>query len=235
MRATAAFELARHLFGVFCPRRRAYAALLQFTRRTIAELQADDDEILRGVDWSAVACTADMCKAVKKVLRSSNTITTRHDGGGRSALQSSELLGGGMAQKRGQKSKAALGTVTAQSSLLSGVYSSSDDAYFSSAAGSTDLQQQGLGGGSEDLNPGSPMFLTRANLAAASSRSFRGLTVPLLGRQYSSRAAERYSSTAAAGAAGGDGLSEGSGEGFDAADDVESGLLQQQQVRARSG
>jgi hypothetical protein len=209
-----------------CCRRRAYAALLQFTRRTISELQADDDEILRGVDWSAVACTADMCNAVKKVLRSSNTITARHDGGGRSARQSSELHGSSLT--KAQKSKAATAaSLTARSSLLSDLQSSSEDARLRSNRSSQDWQQ-GLGIGSEGQNPGSPMILTRASLAAASSRSVRGLTVPLLGRQYSSRAAERYKSSAAAAAAGDDDASEGSAAGFEGAEDVESGLLPQQ-------
>lgn len=148
--------------------RRAYGALLQFTRRTIAELQTDDDEILRGVDWSAVACTADMCKAVQKVLKSSQSdkVTVRNDGG-RSARQSSELAGS--MRGRHQKSKAALGAATGQSSLLSEVYSSTDDGYFGSEPGSSG--QQGFGGSSDDQNPASPMFLTRANLAAASSRT----------------------------------------------------------------
>jgi hypothetical protein len=205
---------------VFCCCRRAYAALLQFTRRTISELQADDDEILRGVDWSAVACTADMCNAVKKVLRSSDTITARHDGGSRSARQSSELQG--LLLTKGQKSKTAL---TARSSLLSDVQSSTDDANLRSNRSSQDWQQ-GLGTSSDGQNPGSPMILTRASLAAASSRSVRGLTVPLLGRQYSSRAAERYNLSAAA--AGGDDASEGSVAGFGGEEDVESGLLPQQ-------
>jgi hypothetical protein len=201
--------------------RRAYAALLQFTRRTIAELQADDDEILRGVDWSAVACTADMCSAVKKVLRSSNTVTVRHDGGGRSARQSSELQGSDVLKRSKSRAAAAAANATMQSSLLSDMYSSSD---FRSNRSSID-QMQGLGGSFDGQNPGSPMLLTRASLAAASSRSFRGLTVPLLGRQYSSRAAERYNSSAAGAASGGD-ASEGSGD--EDTEDVEIGLLQQQ-------
>jgi hypothetical protein len=102
------------------------------------------------------------------------------------------------------------------------MYSSSDDPYFRSNRNSID-QLQGFGGSSEGQNPVSPMFLTRASLAAASSRSVRGLTVPLFGRQYSSRAAERYNSSAAA---GGDDASEGSGD--EESTDVESGLLQQQ-------
>lgn len=34
--------------------RRAYAALAKFTKKTVAELQADDDELLKGVDWATV-------------------------------------------------------------------------------------------------------------------------------------------------------------------------------------
>lgn len=54
--------------------RRAYSALAQYTRHTIADLQADDDEMLRGVDWAAVMSNADMGQAVKRVLRSSESL-----------------------------------------------------------------------------------------------------------------------------------------------------------------
>jgi hypothetical protein len=160
-----------------------------------------------------------MCNAIKKVLRSSNTLTARRDNDVR--RQSSELHGSIATLHKRNKSKAAAGV---SASLVSDVLSSSDDAYaFSSTRGSMD-EKQGFRGSFDRQNPGSPMFLTRANLATASSRSFGGLTVPLLGRQYSSRAAARYSGAAAA---AGDDASQGSTGG---ADDLESGRQQQQQV-----
>lgn len=42
--------MALCLYGL----RRAYAALSRFTGQTISDLQADDDEMLKGVDWTAV-------------------------------------------------------------------------------------------------------------------------------------------------------------------------------------
>lgn len=50
--------------------RGAYAALSQYTRQTIADLQCDDDEMLKGVDWRAVSAAADVLNDKKtKVVR----------------------------------------------------------------------------------------------------------------------------------------------------------------------
>lgn len=40
--------------------RGAYSALSQYTHQTIADLRADDDEMLRGVDWKAVIKAGDV-------------------------------------------------------------------------------------------------------------------------------------------------------------------------------
>jgi len=55
--------------------RRAQAALEQYTRQTIADLQVDDDEMLRGVDWKSVTAAANINKEVKRVLMSEKSIT----------------------------------------------------------------------------------------------------------------------------------------------------------------
>lgn len=54
-------------------RRHAFAALAQYTEQTIADLQEDDDEMLRGVDWKAVAEGANLGMDAKRVLKSSTT------------------------------------------------------------------------------------------------------------------------------------------------------------------
>jgi hypothetical protein len=60
--------------AVLCSSRRAQAALDQYTRQTIADLQADDDEMLRGVDWKAVAAAANLSQEVKQVLKSTQSM-----------------------------------------------------------------------------------------------------------------------------------------------------------------
>lgn len=45
-------------FHVCAGVRGAYAALSQYSTQTIADLRCDDDEMLKGVDWKAVAATA---------------------------------------------------------------------------------------------------------------------------------------------------------------------------------
>jgi hypothetical protein len=55
--------LHRHCRQTACavhtaPRRRAYATLQQYTQQTIADLQEDDDELLKGVDWRAVSAAS---------------------------------------------------------------------------------------------------------------------------------------------------------------------------------
>lgn len=67
---------------VVVDRRRAQAALAQYTRRAIEELQADDDEMLRGVDWKEVAADADLCSAVRRVLRSDTVLPGKSEGEG---------------------------------------------------------------------------------------------------------------------------------------------------------
>lgn len=51
--------------------------LTNYTKRTIADLQADDDELLRGVDWAAVQADADINEDVKHALKAAESMMKR--------------------------------------------------------------------------------------------------------------------------------------------------------------
>lgn len=42
--------------------------MARYSKQTVAELQADDDELLKGVDWTAVMTTADLRKDIRRAL-----------------------------------------------------------------------------------------------------------------------------------------------------------------------
>jgi len=51
------------------PTRRARAAVAAFTKQALVDLQQDDDEMLRGVDWGQVATAVDITQEVDEVFQ----------------------------------------------------------------------------------------------------------------------------------------------------------------------